>query len=329
MRPVGPLEIPGLVRADLSGVFEPMVEFLIPSDLLVDTIYQRDLSPKSIALIIRIVAGWDWLKFKPPVVALTNRGFETVDGQHTAIAAATLGLPRIPCIVIDGSTVERRASAFVSHATNRLQATPTQIWHAAVAAGDEDALTIRNVCIKAGLELVSFPPAASAYRPGQTIALAAIRKLIDKRGAMRAREVLQALAQAGLAPIAADMIKAADALLNEDEYRLEFDLERVTATIKGLGSRAHAEAREIAVAKHLPMWRALVAVMFKHRTKRAKPDHVEPPITVPETADSAVGSPQDRQSLTRRFVERPPTPLPTLGDPEPGRSALDQRRVGA
>jgi hypothetical protein len=35
------------------------------------------------------VANWDWRRFKPPVVARTATGLEVIDGQHTAIAAAS------------------------------------------------------------------------------------------------------------------------------------------------------------------------------------------------------------------------------------------------
>lgn len=321
MRPVAPLDLPGLNPADLTGQPGPDFDLVAPSDLHIDEAYQRRLSQKSIALIRRIVEGWCWAKFKPPICVKVDGKLHVIDGQHTAIAAATHGgISILPVVVVAAPELTDRAKAFVSHATNRLQATPTQIWHAAAAAGDEDALTIRNVCSRAGVELVAFPPASSAYKPGQTIALAAIKRLIDRRGALRAREVLEALVKADLAPIGADMIKAAEALLCDDEYRSEFDAERVTATIKGLGSRACAEAREISIAKHLPTWRALVAVMFKHRKRAAKPDKA---IDEPEPPRAGPGPVRMTSPMIRPSYM--PGPTPTFGDPEPGRSALDQR----
>ena len=83
LRGIAPIDLPALSPAPLDGVAEPMFDRLAPGDLLVDEAYQRDLSPRSLKLIRSIVERWDWLKFKPPVVALTDRGFEVVDGQHT------------------------------------------------------------------------------------------------------------------------------------------------------------------------------------------------------------------------------------------------------
>ncbi len=62
-----------------------------PSTLLVDERYQRGLSERSIKLIRKIVSEWDWRAFKPPVVVDVGAGLEVIDGQHTAIGAATHG----------------------------------------------------------------------------------------------------------------------------------------------------------------------------------------------------------------------------------------------
>lgn len=313
MRPIAPLDRTDLAQADLSGAAEPILEMIAPTDLLVDDSYQRDLSVKSIALITAIVAGWDWLKFKPPVVAMSERGLEVVDGQHSAIAAATLGIAKIPCMVVDGSRLEDRAGAFVSHATNRLQATRTQVWHAAVAAGDKHAILIRDVCATAGVDLVPFPPQGSAYRPGQTIALGAIQKLIARRGPEPSTEILTALARAGLAPITAEWIKAGEALLCDDDYAAEFDAAALTAGIRSIGLALTSEAKQLAAAKGLPMWRALAAILFKQRRARR---------TAAATGIHAL--PSGGHVIDRR----PATNVVELGDlPAPGRSALDQRRA--
>lgn len=271
MRPVQPIDLGPLVPADLSGQPGPDFDIVAPADLLVDDAYQRGISPKSEALIRRIVRTWSWSKFKPPVVARVDGRLHVIDGQHTAIAAASHGgIQAIPVIVVAVPEMADRARAFVSHATDRLQATPTQIWHAAVMAGDEDALTIARVCRNAGVDLVPFPPSNSEYGPGQTIALHAIRRLIDRRGAMRARQVLEALARADLAPITADHIKVGEALLCDPDYAGEFDAERVTTSMRALRARSYAEARELSIAKHIPAWRALTSVIYRGRTRRSK-----------------------------------------------------------
>lgn len=72
----------------------PISEWVDPATLLVNATYQRDLSERSIQLIRKIIGGWDWTRFKPPVCSLGDRGIEVIDGQHTAIAAGPIRVSR-------------------------------------------------------------------------------------------------------------------------------------------------------------------------------------------------------------------------------------------
>ncbi len=271
MRPVVPIDLGPIVPADLSDQIGPDFDLVAPTDLLIDGAYQRDLSPKSLALIRRIVRTWSWAKFKPPVCTRIDGRLHIIDGQHSAIGAATHGaIPIIPVVVVEAPEVMDRAAAFVSHATDRVQVTPIQVWRAAVLAGDEDAMTIANVCRQAGVDLLPFAPTSSEYAPRQTVALAGIRRLVDRRGAMRARQVLEAIAKADLAPITGDHLKIGEALLCDPDYAGDFDQDRLTAAMRGLGAKAYAEARELSIAKRIPAWRALVAVIYRGRKGRPK-----------------------------------------------------------
>lgn len=87
-RTIQPLDLPNLTPGGISSA-RPQFQWVAPTSLLVDEVYQRNLSRGSIELIRKIVARWDWNRFKPPVVAMTDEGLEVIDGQHTAIAAAT------------------------------------------------------------------------------------------------------------------------------------------------------------------------------------------------------------------------------------------------
>ncbi len=282
MRHVAPIALADLKPADLSGRAEPLLDRLAPSDLLVDDTYQRGLSRRSERLIRSIVEGWDWLKFKPPVVALTELGFEVVDGQHTAIAAACHpGIANIPVVVVDGTDLPRRARAFVSHAVDRLQTTPAQVWHAAVAGGDEAAIRVRDVLDGAGVKLLPHNAESDAYAPRSTVAIGAIRNLVGRRGVERAREVLAALAGAGLAPISADQIRAGEALLCDPDYAGDFDAERLTAAMRALTSEVAAEARALAAAKQIPAWRALTATLYRRAPRRARAKAPPAPVAQP------------------------------------------------
>lgn len=269
MRPVAPLDIKGMVPRDLADEEDPHFDIVDPRELLVDEQYQRGLSPRSLALIRRIVENWSWSRFKVPTCVRVDGQLHVVDGQHTAIAAASHpGIQAIPVLVSTMPEVADRAGAFLSHATNRLQATPVQMHRAALTAGAEEAIALESVCRAAGVELLPFPPSGGAdYAPGQTVAVVGIRRLIVKRGTERATEILSALSDADLAPISGDHLRLAETLLCDDQYAGGLDAERLTVALRSLTARTHAEARELAIAQRLPAWRALAAVIYRNATK--------------------------------------------------------------
>lgn len=242
----------------------PVFEWVAPATLLVDEAYQRALSRDSVGLIRKIVAGWDWNRFKPPVVAKTTEGYEVIDGQHTAIAAASNpNIPLIPVMIVTALEAKDRANAFVGHNRDRLALSQASIHYASVAAGDEDALTVQQVCERAGVKLLRYPPSGGEFKAAESVAFVAIRGLVNKRGAMRARVVLQVLAEAQCAPVRADGIKAIDHLLNDAEYKGQVEASDLTTALLNLGPEADREARIFAAAHSVQIWRGLTVILFK------------------------------------------------------------------
>ena len=246
----------------------PELIWAAPGDLLVDEVYQRDLSDASLKLIRRIVENWDWRRFKPPVTARTADGLEVIDGQHSAIAAATHGgIAQIPVVVVDAVEQVDRAQAFLGHNRDRLGITPAQMYAAALAAGDEDALLIGRVCAAADVTVLRVPAANGAYKPRALIAVAAVRTLVTTLPEPDAVWVLRTLADGGLAPIAAHQIRALTHLISEEDFA-EVDRDSLaravtTAPIK----TAEKEAKEHAAVHHVPAWRGLAGVWFKAARK--------------------------------------------------------------
>lgn len=275
LRPVGPVDLADLTSTE-PATPPPLVEWMLPSDLLVDEQYQRGLSPKSLDLIRRIVHGWDWRRFKPPIVAWTEAGFEVIDGQHTAIAAATHPtIEKIPVLVVEAAQVTDRAHAFVGHNKDRLNVSAMQLHHAMVAAGDEEAATVEQVCSRAGVNLVRSAYGGYAWKAGDTVAVEAIRKLVQVRGALAARQVLEALVRAGCAPVTAAQIKAADFLLTTDQYADQLEpypqnVADLAQAIRQWGDGADKEARLFAKANCVPQWKALAVTWFSKTKKRRK-----------------------------------------------------------
>nr|WP_312053454.1 DUF6551 family protein [Brevundimonas diminuta] len=247
----------------------PLTEWMAPGDLLIEAAYQRDLSPKSMDLIKRIAERWDWRRFKPPVVAWSERGFEIIDGQHIAIGAATRGIDKIPVLVVEAADLTDRASAFVGHNQDRLAITPIQMHQAKLAAGDEDALTAQQVIDKAGATLVISAYGARGWKPGETVAITTIDQLARKRGAMRARQVVELLVKAHAAPVSAAAIKAVDMLMFKPEFA-EIDLEHLPTAIIQAGD-VEKEAKLDAKTHCIPAWEAMGRIWFRkcRKTRRA------------------------------------------------------------
>lgn len=104
----------------------------------------------------------------------------------------------------------------------------------------------------------------------ETISISAIKALVDKRGVMKARMVLEVLAKANLAPISADHIKAAEYLMTEPEFCEAFEPEDLTREIETAGKTAEHEAKVFSVAQKLPVWRALAVQWFKKVRKKRR-----------------------------------------------------------
>jgi hypothetical protein len=207
MRELIPGELPSL---DLGQT--PILRWAPPESLLVDDAYQRDLGDRSRRLIRKLVTNFAWRKMKPPIVVEVEGGLHCVDGQHTAIAAATLKIPEIPVFIIGAATLIERAEAFVAHNKDRIVMTPMDVYRARLAAGDPDALDVRNVCERAGVTLKLINP-QSKVMIGDCASVSKISALVKRQGPQKARMVLEALVAGGRAPIGSAEIEAVEAAM--------------------------------------------------------------------------------------------------------------------
>lgn len=267
LRPIEPINSAGLTPTTPTTT-GPIFEWVDPASLLVNETYQRDLSERSVKLIRRIIEGWNWTKFKPPVCSLGDHGLEVIDGQHTAIAAATHPyVAQIPVMIVETETVQDRASAFIGQNTTRLGITKMQLHRAAVAAGDEDALTIEQVCQRSGVRLLMAKP--HRWKVGDSVAVQAVGALIDRRGAMGARKVMELLVRAEAAPVTQAGLKAVEMILFDPEYA-DADQDHLHEAIKTMGEAAEREAATFAAAHRVALWKALGIVWFRKCRKQRK-----------------------------------------------------------
>jgi hypothetical protein len=336
-RPIQPISLaagptsPEVVPAMLDGNPPPTIEWVAPSSLFVEDAYQRQLSRNSLTLIRKIVAGWNWAHVKPPIVArLTEAGlrekaqgalskhspcYAVIDGQHTAIAAVTHGgIARLPVVVVTLPDEDLRARAFIAHNRDRLHLTPMQMHYAALAAGDEAARAVNAACLLAGVHICRVQPAA--WKPGDTVAVAAIAALVKSSGAEAAAGVLEILAEARRAPIAADEIKAVHALLH-DEARPCAATELAAVVKSDTREVWQRLAGPIAQERKVPLWRALADLWRSQLAGGVKQDSQEAGRRGGKFAPAA---PQENLPVSAspvRSTAAPARPRPTNGSDGP------------
>jgi hypothetical protein len=272
LRAINPIGISGIdITEPSTGL--PAFEWVDPTTLYIDPAYQRDISDRGYRQIRRIVAGFDWTKFKPPICAISEVDGQAVlkvlDGQHTAIAAASHpSISKIPVMLVEAPDRISQAKAFVGHNTERLGVTGLQLHQAALAAADEDAQTIELVCARANVTVLKHPNSHGESRPRETTAIATIRALVERHKPIVARQVLEVIANAEMGQITAPQIKAVELLLTDPEYSDKFEHEDLTNAMVDLLYTADEEAKLFAVTHKVTFWKALAITWFRKTKKR-------------------------------------------------------------
>jgi hypothetical protein len=256
-RRIRAITIPGKVDLKVNIPAPPEPRTIDPSTLIVEVGYQRDLSGKSLRLIRNIVLNWDWAKFKPPVCAETREGLFVIDGQHTAIAAASHpGIKQIPVMVVQRPDIEDRAAAFVSQNRNRLTMSPLQVFHAELIAGDKTALGILRCVVKAGSSVPRNPPKKGEAKPGEIVSMSALRHVWAGGKAEHLERVLRIAVQSGVAPITTTILRGLDIILKDVEGMgfgplTDEDLAQGLARIEDLEKASEENALEAGTSRYV------------------------------------------------------------------------------
>lgn len=246
----------------------PVLDWIDKNLIDIDPDYQRGLDD---ARVQRIVEWFDWSSFGAIVVAPAGEGgrYNCTDGQHR-LAAAKLhpAIEVVPAVIIPITGKMAEAANFIAINRDRKNITALDRYWAELAAEDPEAVTIKQVCERAGVSIQRYP--ALDYKPGQTVAVSAIRAVVDKWGAMRGREILQVLAKAELVPIKGEQVRAAEILLTDDEFKHDVEADALTDAIAGNEEDIAAEAKAFAKTHRMPVARAFASVWFRRCRKKRR-----------------------------------------------------------
>ena len=174
----------------------PSIEWVAIGDLHVDADYQRstDTDP-SRRLIASIASHWDWRLCMPLAVSRRVEGRYVIDGQHR-LAAARLrpDIPHLPCCIASYEGPADEAAMFVAANRSRRAISRLDDFHAALVAGDEDAIEVNRVVRAAGLR-VSRKTGSQSWAPGEVAFTSSIQSVLGKHGEALVTQCLRALAQ--------------------------------------------------------------------------------------------------------------------------------------
>lgn len=275
LRQIKPLKLESdfLPASFLETDEKPEFKWVEPGELYVEEKYQRNLAGSSMKLIRKIVKDFDWSHFKPPVCSYGNENkIYVIDGQHTAIAAASHPkIKKIPVMMVEAATIRQRAVAFMGHNKDRVAITPMQLYHSAVAAEDPIALALKKALENTGCTIVRSYPVI--WIEGQTAAATTLLKLAENKNTAGTERVLNILIDAKRAPLTAPEINATKELLWGKDWKDKFCDEDLALTIRSKSIEQWKATAEATVRKGMVMSlsRALAIAWFRSvKKKRSK-----------------------------------------------------------
>lgn len=176
----------------------PGIEWVHVAELTVDSSYQRSIdNDGSRRLIASIAANFDWRLCAPLVVSRRPDGSRVIiDGQHRWAAALRRGdLLQLPCCLFTYGSPEDEARMFIVANRARKAMNRMDDFHAALAAGDEDALDIRRLVSEAGLA-IARSTSSTAWKPGDVTFTSSIATALRRHGDAVVSAALTCMAEA-------------------------------------------------------------------------------------------------------------------------------------
>lgn len=149
--------------------------------LYVDSRYQREITEASKRNIKKIADEFDWAFFSPVIVSPFGDFFVIIDGQHRTTAAKLVGRKAVPCCIINMNRA-KQALAFV-----RINGTVTKVsdnarLRAARAAGERWAVDLHAACVEGGVRIAPAPLMHGRMKVGDSNAVQALRRCLEKFG---------------------------------------------------------------------------------------------------------------------------------------------------
>ncbi len=140
----------------------PVIDWIDKGLISADPLYQRPLDRARVKTILK---AFSWRSFGAVVVVQQADGtYHATDGQHRMEAAKLHPkISVVPAVIVKAEDVQVEAGIFVDINKNRKNVSALELFFAQLAAGDQHALSVQQVCKEAGIRIPKNP---GDYRPG-------------------------------------------------------------------------------------------------------------------------------------------------------------------
>lgn len=162
----------------------PAMQWALVTQLQVDATYQRSIENSASQTLIRKIAQhWNWDLCQPLVVSRREDGaLYVIDGQHRWCAARLRGdITQLPCVVVDYASAAQEAASFVHLNQQRRPLGKLDVFKAALASEDPEAVAIAAALEGAGLSLAAHTN-HTAWKPGMVANIGGIESAWRQHG---------------------------------------------------------------------------------------------------------------------------------------------------
>lgn len=175
----------------------PVLQFIPPEELAIDSSYQREIETgPSQTLIRKIAQHWNWDLCQPLVVSRRDGTLYVIDGQHRLQAAKLRrDIQQLPCVVVEYANAADEAASFVHLNQQRRALSKLDVFKAAVASEDPEALAILSALKDAGLSIAPHSN-FTTWKPGMVSNIGGIESAWRRHGAAVVRDALRVLGKA-------------------------------------------------------------------------------------------------------------------------------------
>lgn len=163
---------------------KPELKWININEMYVDPTYQRntnsDASKKNLKYLTE---SFSWANCGALTVCYidSKKKYAVLDGQHRMTAAMARGdIKELPCLVISNMDIKNQADSFLAINTKCVKISSLAAFHAAVAAGNQDAVAVKDLLDEINITIPNSVVSGSQIGPRSCQCVGSLIAMIGK-----------------------------------------------------------------------------------------------------------------------------------------------------